>query len=115
MLPAPVAEGASPGVLGRIAESSTERLASLKQHVLDGGAQVKQHATSTYYRAVDPTPLAAARPGTAAAVIASCLAIGGGAATYCVQQGVDPLGAATGLIASEPESEPEPATAPPEA
>lgn len=61
MLPAPVAEGASPGVLGRIAESSTERLAALKQHVLDGGAQLKQHATTTYYRAVDPTPFAAAR------------------------------------------------------
>lgn len=51
MLPAPVAEGASPGALGRIAESSTERLAALKQH-----------ATTTYYRAVGPTPLAAARP-----------------------------------------------------
>lgn len=113
MLPAPVAEGASPGVLGRIAESSTERLAALKQHVLDGGAQLKQHATTTYYRAVDPTPLAAARPGTAAAVIASCIAIGGGAATYCVEQGVDPLGAARGLIASTPE-EPEPATPPAE-
>jgi RNA polymerase sigma factor (sigma-70 family) len=113
MLPAPVAEGASPGVLGRIAESSTERLAALKQHVLDGGTQLKQHATTTYYRAVDPTPLAAARPGTAAAVIASCIAIGGGAATYCVEQGVDPLGAAKGLIAAAPE-EPEPTTAPTE-
>lgn len=115
MLPAPVAEGASPGVLGRIAESSTERLAALKQHVLDGGAQLKQHATTTYYRAVDPTPLAAARPGTAAAVIASCIAIGGGAATYCVEQGVDPLGAAKGLIASAPEeTEPTPPPAEPE-
>jgi DNA-directed RNA polymerase specialized sigma24 family protein len=114
MLPAPVAEGASPGVLGRIAESSTERLAALKQHVLDGGAQIKQHATTTYYRAVDPTPLAAARPGTAAAVIASCIAIGGGAATYCVEQGVDPLGAAKGLIASAPEEQPEPTTPQPE-
>lgn len=112
MLPAPVAEGASPGVLGRIAESSTERLAALKQHVLDGGAQIKQHATTTYYRAVDPTPLAAARPGTAAAVIASCIAIGGGAATYCVEQGVDPLGAAKGLVASAPEAEPEERTPP---
>jgi RNA polymerase sigma factor (sigma-70 family) len=114
MLPAPVVEGASPGLLGRIAHASTERIAALKQQVLDGGAQVKQQATTTY-RAVDPTPLTAARPGTVGAVIASCLAIGGGAATYCVQQGVDPIGAATGLIASEPESEPEPATAPPEA
>jgi RNA polymerase sigma factor (sigma-70 family) len=115
MLPAPVVEGASPGLLGRIAHASTERIAALKQQVLDGGAQVKQQAATTY-RAVDPTPLAAARPGTVGAMIASCLAIGGSAATYCVQQGVDPIGAATGLIASEPESEPEPETAaPPEA
>ncbi|MGN6817024.1 MAG: sigma-70 family RNA polymerase sigma factor [Solirubrobacterales bacterium] len=115
MLPAPVVEGASPGLLGRIAHASTERIAALKQQVLDGGAQVKQQATTTY-RAVDPTPLAGARPGTVGAVIASCLAIGGGAATYCVQQGVDPIGAATGLIAAEPEGEPDPETAaPPEA
>lgn len=115
MLPAPVAEGASPGLLGKIAHASTERIAALKQQVLDGGAQVKQQAATTY-RAVDPTPLAAARPGAVGAVIASCLAIGGGAATYCVQQGVDPIGAATGLIASESEGEPEPeSAAPPEA
>ncbi len=112
MLPAPVAEGVSPGVLERLAHKSAEGFSSLKQQVLDGGAQIKQHATTTYYRAVDPTPLAAARPGTVGAVIASCLAIGSGA-TYCVQQGVNPIGAATGLIASEPENEP--ATKPPEA
>jgi RNA polymerase sigma factor (sigma-70 family) len=104
MLP-PVAEGASPGVVRRIADSAGEKLSAIKQQVLDGGAQVKQHATATYYRAVDPTPLAAARPGTVGAVIASCFAIGGGAATYCVQAGVDPLGAAQGLIAGESESE----------
>lgn len=113
MLPAPVVEGASPGLLGRIAHASTERIATLKQQVLDGGAQVKQQAT-TAYRAVDPTPLAAARPGTVGAVIASCIAIGGGA-TYCAHQGiVDSIGAAAaGLVASESEGEPEPA-APPE-
>jgi RNA polymerase sigma factor (sigma-70 family) len=112
MLPAPVAEGVSPGVLERLAQKSADGFSSLKQHVLDGGAQIKQHATTTYYRAVDPTPLAAARPGTVASVIASCIAIGGGA-TYCVEQGVDPLGAAKRLIASAPESGPKP-TAPPE-
>ncbi|HSC20758.1 MAG TPA: sigma-70 family RNA polymerase sigma factor [Solirubrobacterales bacterium] len=106
MLP-PVAEGASPGVVRRAAESAGDRLSALKQHVLDGGTQVQQHATATYYRAVDPTPLAAARPGTVGAVIASCIAIGGGAATYCVHEGVDPLGAAQGLIASSPDSETE--------
>jgi RNA polymerase sigma factor (sigma-70 family) len=107
MLPAPVAEGASPGVVRQITDAAGEKLSSLKQQVFEGGAQVKEHA----YRAVDPTPLAAARPGTAAAVIASCIAIGGGAATYCVERGVDPLGAAKGLIAAAPEEEqPEAAT-----
>jgi RNA polymerase sigma factor (sigma-70 family) len=114
MLP-PAVEGASPGLVRRIADSTGEKLAALKQHVLDGGA--KEHATTTYYRAVDPTPLAAARPGTAAAVIASCLAIGGGTATYCVHRGIDPLGAAQGLIASSPdtESESDQTNPPPEA
>jgi RNA polymerase sigma factor (sigma-70 family) len=111
MLPAPVAEGANPGVLERLAQKSVEGLSALKQQVLDGGAQIKQHAATSYYRAVDPTPLAAARPGTVATVVAGCIALGGGT-TYCVEQGVDPLGAAKGLIASEP-SEPT-STAPPE-
>jgi RNA polymerase sigma factor (sigma-70 family) len=113
MLPAPVAEGVSPGVLERLAHRSAEGLSSLKQHVLDGGTQIKQHATTSYYRAVDPTPLAAARPGTVGAVIASCIAIGGGA-TYCAHEGiVDSIGAAAaGLVASESEDEPEPAVAP---
>ena len=102
MLPAPVAEGASPGVVRQIADTAGEKISSLKQHVLDGGAQLKQHAAATSSRVVDPTPLAGARPGTAAAVIASCVAIGGGAAA-CVEQGVDPLGAAKGLIASASE------------
>jgi RNA polymerase sigma factor (sigma-70 family) len=108
MLPAPVAEGASPGVSERLAQKSAEAFSSLKQHVLDGAAQVKQHATTTYLRAADPMPFAAARPGTVAAVVAGCVAIGGGAATYCVQQGVNPLGAANGLVSStdEPETPP---------
>jgi RNA polymerase sigma factor (sigma-70 family) len=106
MLPAPVAEGASPGVVERAIHRSTEGLSSLKQQIVDGVTQVKQHATTAYYRAADPTPLAGARPGTVASVIASCIAIGGGA-TYCVEQGVDPLGPAKGLIASAPESESE--------
>lgn len=112
MLPAPVAEGASPGVVRQFADAAGEKLSSLKQQVLDGGAQLKQHATATSSRVVDPTPLAGARPGTAAAVIASCVAIGGGAAA-CVEQGIDPLGAAKGLIASAPEEKAPEETAPP--
>lgn len=118
MLPAPVAEGANPGAVERIVEGSTDWLAAIKQQILDGGAQLKQHAVAGYYRAVDPTPLAAARPGTVAAVVASCVAIGGGAAGYCVEQEMNPLGAAQDLIAStdEPQTPPsstEPAEPPP--
>lgn len=107
LLPFPAAaEGASPGMLERLAHRTADGLASVKQQLLGGGAQLKQQASATYYRAVDPTPLAAVRPGTVAAVLAGCITIGGGAATYCVQQGVDPLGAATGLIAGTEETKP---------
>ena len=61
------------------------------QRAGDGVANLKQHAVATYYRTVDPTPLAAVRPGAAAAAVAGCLAIGGGT-TYCVTQAVDPIG-----------------------
>jgi RNA polymerase sigma factor (sigma-70 family) len=117
MLPAPVAEGASPGVVRHIADAAGEKISNLKQHVLDGGAQLKQHAAATSSRVLDPTPMVGARPGTAAAVIASCVAIGGGAAA-CVEQGVDPLGAAQSLIASAPDekgADEETTTAPQEA
>lgn len=113
MLPAPVAEGTDPGVLGRIGSSAWEKLWALKQHAASGSAQIKQQATASYYRAADPSPLTAARPGTVGAVIASCLAIGGGA-TYCVQAGVDPLGAAKGLVASASEGQPEQEAPPPD-
>lgn len=113
ILPVPAAEGASPGLVERALQKSAEGLSSIKQHIVDGGAQAKQQVAAGYYRAVDPTPLAAARPGTIATVVAGCIALGSGA-TYCVEQGVDPLGAARGLIASSPESEPEPPAPSPE-
>jgi RNA polymerase sigma factor (sigma-70 family) len=111
-LPA-AAEGASPGVLARLAHRIADAVSSLKRQVVDGGAQLKQHAASAYSRAVDPTPLAGARPGAVAAVIAGCVTIGSGA-TYCAQQGVDPLGAATGLIAGTQETKPSPPPEPAE-
>jgi RNA polymerase sigma factor (sigma-70 family) len=113
VLPAPVAEQADPGLLERAAHKVGAAFSSAKQQILDGGAQLKQQATSVSARAIDPTPIAAARPGGAiAAVVAGCIALGSaGAATYyCVQEGVDPLGAAEGLIA---QSEPDQAGAPP--
>jgi len=81
------------GLLDRAGQKSAEGLASLKQQ-----------AAATYTRAVDPTPLAGARPGTVAALLVSCVTIGGGAATYCAQHSVDPLSAASGLISGEEDS-----------
>ena len=81
----PAVEQASPGLLGRVAHRAADGLASVKQQVLGGASQAKQQAATTYSRAVDPTPLAGARPGTVAAVLVSCVTIGGGAATYCAQ------------------------------
>jgi RNA polymerase sigma factor (sigma-70 family) len=106
LLPAPAVEQASPGVLERLGHRAVDQLAAVKEQILGSASQLKQQTAATYYRAVDPTPLAAARPGTVAAVVAGCLTIGGGAATYCVEQGVDPLGAATGLIAGTEEPKP---------
>lgn len=94
------AEASTPGA--GVLERAADGFASLKQQVADGAGQFKQHATSAYYRTVDPTPLAAARPGAVATVVAGCIALGGGA-TYCVEEGVNPVGAAGGLIASSEE------------
>jgi hypothetical protein len=74
----------------------------------DGLANVKQHAAGAFYRALDPTPLAGVRPGAAAATVAGCLAIGGGT-TYCVTQGVDPIGDLAHAVApARQEKPPEP-------
>jgi RNA polymerase sigma factor (sigma-70 family) len=75
----------------------------------DGVANVKQHAATAYYRAVDPTPLAGVRPGAAAAAVAGCLAIGGGT-TYCVTQSVDPIGGLAHVVS--PAREPKHAAPP---
>jgi DNA-directed RNA polymerase specialized sigma24 family protein len=104
-------EVAHPGLVGRVVGRAGDAISSVKRHVFGGAAQVKQQAAAGYARTPDPTPLAGVRPGTVAAVVASCLAVGTGAATYCAQQGVDPLAAATGLIAG---TEEEQETAPPE-
>jgi RNA polymerase sigma factor (sigma-70 family) len=108
MLPLPAVEQASPGLLGRVAHRAAEGFTSAKQQILGTASQAKQQAAAGYSRAVDPTPLAAVRPGTVAAVILSCATIGGGAATYCAQHDVDPLSVATGLISGEEEPGPEP-------
>ena len=83
LLPVPVAEASSPGLLGRLADRGSHALASVKQQVLGGGAQVKQQVAAGYSRAVDPTPLAAVRPGAVAAVVAGCIAVGSGRHLLC--------------------------------
>ncbi|MBS1891859.1 MAG: hypothetical protein JST59_11240 [Actinobacteria bacterium] len=103
ILPLPAAEVASPGLLGRAAARVGDAVGSARRQLLGGGAQVKGRAVAGVGTGGDPTPLAGVRPGAVAAVLAGCLAVAGGGATYCAQQGVDPLGAATGLIAGSEE------------
>lgn len=62
VLPVPVGEHPDSGLLERTLHKSLDTLGSLRQHLADGGTQVKQQAATTCYRAADPTPLAGARP-----------------------------------------------------
>ncbi|HET7636829.1 MAG TPA: sigma-70 family RNA polymerase sigma factor, partial [Candidatus Limnocylindria bacterium] len=101
-LPAPAAEHADLGLIERTLHKSFDTLGAVRQYLVDGGAQVKQQAAVTYYRAADPTPLAGARPGAVVAVVAGCLAIGTGTYT-CVEQGVNPLTAIPGFDRQAPE------------
>lgn len=113
VLPVPAAETASPGLVERVVSHGAHAIGSVKQQILGGGSQVSQQAAvGVYARAVDPGPLAGIRPGAVAALVAGCLAVGGGA-TYCAEQGVDPLGAAKNLIAGTQEGEPSPSPSPP--
>jgi len=102
VLPIPASEQVAPGVLERTLDKTVDGLGSLRQHLVDGGAQIKQQATATYVRAADPTPLAGARPGAVAAVVAGCLAVGTGTYT-CVEQGINPLTSLPGLGEQAPE------------
>jgi len=116
ILPVPAVEHAHPGAVERAIHSAADVVSTVRrhvrdsvlgarEHVADGAAQAKQHVASTYYRAVDPTPLAGVRPGAAAAAIAGCLAVGGGA-TYCVQKGVDPIAGLSGVVAAAQHEKP---------
>jgi RNA polymerase sigma factor (sigma-70 family) len=132
LLPPSAAADADPGLLERALHKAVDALASLKQHasdsttqakqqLADAAGQAKQHAAAGYGRAVEYTPLAGARPGAAATAIAGCLALGGGAATYCIERGVDPFGAfgrdrpaaVAGAVQEPPDKKP-PAERPPD-
>ena len=77
-----------------------EHAVGARSHLSDAIAQAREHATSVYYRVIDPTPLVGVRPGAVAAAVAGCIAVGGGA-TYCVQQNADPLAVFGGLGRTE--------------
>jgi RNA polymerase sigma factor (sigma-70 family) len=63
-----------------------ELVAAAREAAGDLLGAVKQQLAGLSSRAVDASPLAGARPGAAAAVIAGCVAAGGGA--YCAVEGV---------------------------
>jgi RNA polymerase sigma factor (sigma-70 family) len=95
LLPLPATTEADPALLERALEKTSVALGDLKQQLADVAGHAKQHAAASYARAVEYTPLASLRPGAAAGAIAGCLALGGGAAGYCLDQGVNPV---TGLV-----------------
>jgi hypothetical protein len=94
-IPVPAAHEADPGLAERLVHKTADALAHAKQQLAEAGTQAKQHAAASYTRAVEYTPVASVRPGAAAGAIAGCLALGGGAAGYCINQGVDPI---SGLV-----------------
>ncbi|MDQ3678381.1 MAG: hypothetical protein M3401_16550 [Actinomycetota bacterium] len=107
LLPVPAAAQAHAHVIERVANAGTDVLSGsgapvsespggLRHHTTEVVAQLREHAATAYYRTIDPTPLAGVRPGAVAATVAGCLAVGGGA-TYCVQQGVEPIAGLTGI------------------
>ena len=112
LLPVPAAlEASSPGLLGRAAERAGHAVGAVRRQVLGGGAQARQQAGAVYGRTVDPTPLTGFRPGAVAAVVAGCIAIGGGA-SYCARSGLDPIGAADNLLAGGQEQKEAPPAKP---
>ena len=91
-------------------DRSLTTLSNVKRQAGETLMGAKQHATSTYVRVSDPTPLTGARPGAAAAIVASCVAAGGGA--YCAVEGVpESLRAPVGLDRSQADTKPAPAPA----
>ena len=106
LLPMPAAAEAQSHVIERVVHASNDVLShsrvpgAARRHREDGVSHLRDHAATTYYRAVDPTPLAGMRPGAVAAAVAGCLAVGGGA-TYCVQQGMNPIAELSAIAAPQ--------------
>ncbi|MBA3262182.1 MAG: hypothetical protein H0T69_06880, partial [Thermoleophilaceae bacterium] len=107
LLPIPVAAQVDPGLVERALHKTADAFVQAKQQLADVGSHAKQHAAAGYTRAVEYTPIASARPGAAATAIAGCLALGGGAASYCIDRGVDPITGFVDVIQPAPaETEP---------
>jgi hypothetical protein len=109
--PGPGRPTSRPHLVERTLHKTADVLAQAKQQLADAAGQAKQHAAAGYTRAVEYTPMASVRPGAAATAIAGCLALGGGAAGYCIDKGVDPI---TGLVEVVQPSPAKPAQARPE-
>jgi RNA polymerase sigma factor (sigma-70 family) len=114
LLPLPAIAHTQPRLIERVAHTVADHLprpggdsGTLRNHVLEAGARLKQQATVTAARVADPTPMAGVRPGAVAAAVAGCLAIGGGA-TYCLQRGVDPVRAVGAAHRATPTPTPTP-------
>jgi hypothetical protein len=112
LLPIPAVAQAQPRLLERLVHAAADRVPGfdqghrggsgpLREQIFDAAGRLRQHATTSYARVTDPTPLAGVRPGAVAAAVAGCLAVGGGA-TYCVERGVDPIRGLSGAIGSAP-------------
>ena len=85
--------------LSASAPSGRESPGAARGHAGEIAAWLREQATAVYYRTVDPTPLAGARPGAVAAAVAGCIAVGGGA-TYCAREVGGPISALSGLAAT---------------
>lgn len=106
--PFPAVEAIEPGTVEHSLHHASHGVARVREHLSDAAGQLKQHLSTVAVRTNDPTPLAGARPGAAAAAIAGCLAIGTGA-TYCVERGASPVSALSSLVApAEAEKPPDP-------
>lgn len=129
VLPFPAAGCAEPSAISQALERAGQGLAevrekvagspgSARQHLSDAAGSVKQHTAGALSRA-DPTPLAGARPGAVTAAVVGCLAIGGGAATYCIDNDVNPIRGLAAIVQDEspgrsPSDVPEPTEVVPE-
>lgn len=106
LLPIPATAQADPGLVEQAAHKAADALAQSKQQLAALLGHARQHAAAGYGRVAEYAPLAGTHPGAAATAVAGCLAVGGGAAGYCLNQGVNPLSGLAGVIPHQTEHHP---------